>query len=259
RDAIDTLVTYKRDKFLFIDTAGIRRRGKIERGVERFSLSRTQEAIHRCDLAVVLIDASEGLVEQDTKIIGTVLRAKKACLILVNKWDLHQDGSPETERLTSELERRLAFIPFASTLFISALKKTGLRAVFREITPIIEGFSRRIPTGPLNRAFEKAVSSHPPPQAGSKKPVRLNFITQTGTKPPAFVIFSNRPEALKQPYIRYLENEFRSLFSFPGSPLVFHIRKKTGEPPVRARRPKNREKLDKKTHNRPNKRRKKNN
>lgn len=225
RDAIDSLVRHNDKSYHFIDTAGIRRRGKIERGVERYSLSRAQTAIERCDVAVVVLDATEGIVEQDTKIIGEALKARKGCLILVNKWDLRQHDAKAVERIRVELKRRLSFIPYAPILFISALKATPVKEIFEKIDAIVTAYSRRISTGALNRAFEQAVTAKPPSQR-SGKVVKLNYITQAETRPPTFVIFSNRPEQVKEPYLRYLENFLRQTFDFTGTPLAIRLRKK---------------------------------
>lgn len=225
RDAIDSLVRHNDKSYHFIDTAGIRRRGKIERGVERYSLSRALTAIERCDLAVVVLDAVEGIVEQDTKIIGQALKARKGCLILVNKWDLRRDDPKAREKIASELRRRLAFIPYAPILYISALKATPVKEIFEKIDAIVTAFSRRISTGALNRAFEQAVSAKPPPQR-SGRPVKLNYITQAEVRPPTFVIFSNRPDQVKEPYLRYLENFLREMFDFTGTHLAIRLRKK---------------------------------
>ncbi|MBI3609577.1 MAG: ribosome biogenesis GTPase Der [Nitrospirae bacterium] len=225
RDTIDSRVRHDGKTYCFIDTAGIRRRGRIERGVERYSLSRALTAIERCDLAVVVLDAAEGIVEQDTKIIGQALKARKGCLILVNKWDRRRGDPKAREKIRSELERRLSFIPYAPVLFISALEGTPVKEIFEKIDAIVTAYSNRVSTGALNRAFERAVSTHPPPQR-SGRPVKLNYITQAEVRPPTFVIFSNRPEQVKEPYLRYLENFLRDSFDFTGTPLAIRIRKK---------------------------------
>lgn len=225
RDAIDSRVRYKEKSYQFIDTAGIRRRGRIERGVEQYGLARALKAIERCDLAVVILDASEGIVEQDTKIIGRILKARKGCLILVNKWDLRRDDPKAREKVASELKRRLTFVSYAPILFISALKDTPVEEIFEKIDFIMAAYVRRISTGALNRAFERAVSSYPPPQRAGR-PVKLNYITQAEVRPPTFVIFSNRPEQIKAPYLRYLENFLRESFDFTGTPLTLRLRKK---------------------------------
>lgn len=225
RDSIDSKVRYDGKLYLFVDTAGIRRRGRIERGVERYSLARALTTIERCDLAVVVLDATEGIVEQDTKIIGRVLKARKGCFILVNKWDLKWHDPKAKEKIATELRRRLAFIPYAPILFISALKGTPVKEIFEKIDTIVTAYAHRISTGALNRAFEQAVSANPPPQRQGR-PVKLNYITQAEVRPPTFVIFSNRPEQIKEPYIRYLENFLRESFDFTGTPLTLRLRKK---------------------------------
>jgi GTPase len=225
RDAIDSRVRHNGQTYDFIDTAGIRRRGKIDRGVERYSLSRALTAIERCDLAVIVLDATEGIVEQDTKIIGRVLKARKGCLILVNKWDMRQHDSKAVEKIRTQLKRRLSFIPYAPILFISALKGAPVKDIFEKINTIVTAYSNRISTGALNRAFEQAVSANPPPQRHGKA-VKLNYVTQAEVRPPTFVIFSNRPELIREPYLRYLENFFRNAFDFMGTPLAIRIRKK---------------------------------
>jgi GTP-binding protein len=225
RDSIDSRVRYDAKSYLFVDTAGIRRRGRIEHGVEWYSLARALNAIERCDLAVVVLDATEGIVEQDTKIIGRVLKARKGCLILVNKWDLKWHDPKAKEKIASELRRRLAFIPYAPILFISALKGAPVKEIFEKIDSIVTAYAHRISTGALNRAFEQAVSANPPPQRQGR-PVKLNYITQAEVRPPTFVIFSNRPEQIKEPYIRYLENFLRESFDFTGTPLTLRLRKK---------------------------------
>ena len=225
RDAIDSMVRYDGRNYQFIDTAGIRRRGKVTRGVERYGLSRALEAIERCDLAVVVIDAQDGIVEQDTKIIGLALKAQKACLILVNKWDLRREDPRGREQIFKEMSRRLVFIPYAGVLYLSALNEPPVGEIFERINTTVAAFSGRIPTGALNRAFEKAVTAHTPPLVKGR-PVKLNYITQVETRPPTFLIFANRPEAVRKPYLRYLENFLRETFDFVGSPLVIRFRKK---------------------------------
>ncbi len=225
RDSIDSVLEHDGRRYHFIDTAGMRRRGKIERGVERYSLSRAMMAIERCDLAVIVLDAGEGIVEQDTKIIGAALKFRKGCMIVVNKWDLIREDARGRERVMNELKRRLDFIPHAPVLFISALKGMPVKEIFERIDAVAAAYAHRVPTGALNRAFEKAVQSHPPPQAAGR-PVKLNYITQAEIRPPTFVIFSNRPEKIKAPYLRFLENFLRSEFDFTGTPLSFRLRKK---------------------------------
>ncbi len=225
RDAIDSLVKYKGRPYLFIDTAGIRRRGKIERGIERYSISRALSAIDRCDIAIVLMEAVEGIVEQDTKIVGRVLAAKKGCILIVNKWDLRQSDRKARQDILSEFKRRFSFINFAPIVFISALKGFQPKRIFKILEEITAAYTLRVPTGELNRAFEKALTTNPPPSYKGKL-TRLYYITQAGIRPPTFVIFSNRPEQVKVPYRRYLENFLREQFGFVGIPLALVFRQR---------------------------------
>ena len=223
RDTIDTLVEQDGRRYLFIDTAGIRRRGRIERGVERYSLARALEAIQRADVALMLLDASEGIVEQDTKIVGLALKAKKGCVILLNKWDVIEGDAKAKDRRRLELSRRLGFIPYAPVRLISALRGDQVKEIFGLVNEVYSAYTRRITTGELNRVFEAAVTANPPPQTGGRR-VKLYYITQAATRPPTFVLFVNRPDDVKPPYLRYLENVLRERFEFGGSPLVLRLR-----------------------------------
>lgn len=225
RDAIDAEINYKGKTYLFIDTAGIRRRGKIDRGVERYSISRSLSAIDQCDLALVILDMGERLVEQDTKILGRVIAQKKGCIILVNKVDLAEARPELAERMEVDLKRKLRFIPFAPVTRLSALKGFNPRNIFEMIDGVMESYLHRITTGDLNRAFEKAMDRNPPP-LDHGRPVRLNYVTQTQVAPPTFVIFSNRPRQVTPTYQRYLENFLRDEFGFMGVPLDLVFRQK---------------------------------
>jgi GTP-binding protein len=223
RDAIDTPVEFDGKPYVFVDTAGIRRRGRIERGVERFSLARALEAIRRADVAVVVLDGAEGLVEQDTKIIGQVLKENKGCILLINKWDLAAADPQARAKRLAEAQRRLSFITHAPMRFISARTGSHVKDLFGLIDEVFAAYARRVPTGELNRAFEEAVEARHPPQTGGRH-VKLYYITQTATRPPTFVIFANRPADVKTPYLRYIENFFRERFGFIGTPLKFVLR-----------------------------------
>jgi GTP-binding protein len=223
RDAIDSLVRQAGRSYLFVDTAGIRRRGRIERGVERYSISRALSAIERSDIVVVLMDAVEGIVEQDTKIVGRVLEAQKGCILVVNKCDLVEKDPEARPKIAGGLQRKLSFIQYAPVVFISALKGFQPKKVFKLIDEVMAAYTRRIPTGELNRAFEKALAEKPPPSSKGKL-TKLFYITQAGVKPPTFVIFANRPEQVKAPYRRYLENFLRGRFNFAGVPLNIQFR-----------------------------------
>ena len=225
RDTIDSLVRYDGHRYLFIDTAGIRRRGRIQRGVERYSMARALSAIGRCDIAVVLMDASEGLVEQDTKIVGHVLQAQKGCILIINKWDLCEERSQERRKIQADLYRKLGFIQYAPLVFISALKGFESKSIFKSIEQVITSYTLRIQTGELNRVFEKALCSNPPPSYRGKT-AKLYYITQAQSAPPTFVIFCNDPIRIKESYRRYLVNFLREKFGFIGAPLQLIFRQR---------------------------------
>jgi GTP-binding protein len=227
RDTIDTLIDRGGKTYRFIDTAGLRRRGKVSRGVEHFSVERTRDALARTDVAVVLIDATEGVVEQETKIVGEVLAAGRACVLVVNKWDLKPRGEDERAAFLSEVARRFTFIEHAPVLFISALKGTGMAQVFTAINEVMAAYTTRVTTGDLNRFFEAVVRDHPPPLSKGRA-VRLNYITQAGVKPPTFVVFASDAKAVSAHYRRYLENALRRRFGFRGTPIRIVIRSKRG-------------------------------
>lgn len=227
RDTIDTLVERAGKTYRFVDTAGLRRRGKVSRGVEHFSAERAHDALARADLALVLVDAVEGAVDQEAKIVGEVLAAGRACVLVVNKWDLKPQGESERTAFLTELARRFAFVEHAPVLFISALKGTGVGKVFSTIDEVMTAYTMRVTTGDLNRFFDGVVRDHPPPLSKGR-PVRLNYITQAGVKPPTFVVFASDAKAVATHYRRYLENALRQRFGFRGTPIRIVVRSKRG-------------------------------
>ncbi len=218
RDAIDTLVCYKQAAYLFIDTAGIRRRGKIDPGVERYSVARAMRAIGRADLAVLILDGVEGVTEQDTKIAGLALRGGRACVLLVNKWDLRDDDPDAKAKYEAELRRRFAFLAWAPVLYGSAIEFKTVAGVFPVINRALKAFAHRVPTAQLNRIFQAAIAANPLP-IRKWKPVKSVYITQVAAKPPTFVLFCKHPEEIGTPYLRYLENYLREQFDFAGTPI----------------------------------------
>jgi GTP-binding protein len=218
RDAIDTLVRYKKAEYLFIDTAGIRRRGKIDPGVERYSVARAMRALGRADLAVLILDSVEGVTEQDTKIAGLALRGGRACVLLVNKWDLRADDPDAKAKYDAELRRRFAFLAWAPVLYGSALELKTVAGVFPVINRALKAFAHRVTTAQLNRTFQDAIAANPLP-IRKGKPVKSAYITQVAAKPPTFVLFCKHPEEIAAPYLRYLENYFREQFDFAGTPI----------------------------------------
>jgi GTP-binding protein len=228
RDAIDTLVTYQGRRYLFTDTAGIRRRGRVERGIEGYSVARAMRAMGRSDIAVLILDGVEGITEQDTKIIGLVLKQGRACVLLVNKWDLRAGEAGARDRYTRELRRRLPFIPWAPVHFGSALKPDSVAQVFPLLDRVAASFTARIPTGKLNKFLQELLAAHPlPVRKGRPGKATLSaYITQVSTRPPAFALFVGHPENVTANYLKLLENRLRDHFEFPGVPLHIMVRKK---------------------------------
>jgi len=228
RDAIDTLVSHEGKRYLFTDTAGLRRRGRIERGVEGYSVARAMRAMGRSDIVVVILDGVEGVTEQDTKIIGLVLKQGRACILLVNKWDLRGGEAGARERYMQELRRRLPFVPWAPVHFGSALKPDSVAQLFPLLDRVAAAFTARIPTGRLNRFLQDLLTVHPlPVRKGRPSTTTLSsYITQVATKPPAFALFVGHPENVTANYLKLLENRLRDSFEFPGTPLRILVRKK---------------------------------
>jgi GTP-binding protein len=228
RDSIDTVVAYKGRRYLFTDTAGIRRRGRVERGIEGYSVARAMRAMGRSDIAVLVLDGVEGITEQDTKIIGLLLKQGRACVILVNKWDLRAGEAGARERYTQELKRRLPFIPWAPVLFGSALKPDSVAQVFPLLDRVNAAFTGRIPTGQLNKFLQEVLAQHPlPVKKGRPGKATLSaYITQVAAKPPAFALFVGHPENVTTNYLKLLENRLREQFGLPGTPIHLLVRKK---------------------------------
>ena len=228
RDAVDELVVHKERSYLFVDTAGIRRRGKIDRGIERYSVARALDALERCDVALLVIDASEGIVEQDTKISGQVIDAGKGLVLLINKWDT-QAGTPKAkEAMQIEIARRFAYLPSPVILYTSGLTKQGVNKIFGQLDRVLDGYVLRITTGELNRLVRRLMARKPPP-TDKGRPVKLYYLTQAGVKPPTFVLFTNRPTGIQPAYLRFIEHQLRAQFGFFGTPIRFVIRKRESE------------------------------
>ena len=228
RDPVDSLVTHEGKRYVFTDTAGIRRRGKVGRGIEGYGVMRSLRAIGRSDVAVLLLDGVEGVTEQDTKIAGAILRQGRACLLLVNKWDLRA-GEPDARKIYDlELRRRFPFMTWAPVLYGSALKPGSLGRLVSTIDDVHTMFTKRIPTGTLNTWLQEIFVTHPLPTRKGKpsKVTKSAFITQVAVGPPAFALFVGHPQDLTPSYLRYLENQLRDSYSFSGTPLHLLVRKK---------------------------------
>ena len=228
RDPIDSLVTHEGTRYVFTDTAGIRRRGKIDRGIEGYSVMRSLRAIGRSDVAVLLLDGVEGVTEQDTKIAGAILKQGRACILLVNKWDLRAGDVEARKKYELELHRRFPFLTWAPVLYGSALKPDSLQKLFPQIDDVHTMFTKRIPTGTLNTWLQEILVTHPLPVRKGKpsKVTKSAFITQVATKPPVFALFVGHPQDITPAYLRYLENQLRESYGFAGTPLRLLVRKK---------------------------------
>jgi GTPase len=228
RDAIDTLVTWQGRTYLFTDTAGIRRRGRVERGIEGYSVARAMRAMGRSDVAVLVLDGVEGITEQDTKIIGLVLKQGRAVVLLVNKWDLRAGEAGARDRYTQELKRRLPFVPWAPVLFGSAMKPDSVAQLFPLLDRVAAAFMGRIPTGKLNKFLQELLVIHPMPVRKGRpgKTTLSAYMTQVSTRPPAFALFVGHPENVTTNYQKLLENRLRESFEFPGVPIRILVRKK---------------------------------
>jgi GTP-binding protein len=228
RDPIDSLVAHEGRRYLFTDTAGIRRRGKIDRGVEGYSVLRSLRAIGRSDLAVLVLDGAEGVTEQDTKLAGAILKQGRGCLLWVNKWDLRRGDGGARKDFELQLRRRLPFLTWAPVLYGSAIESNSVSALFVRIDEVYATFSKRIPTGALNAWLQTLLSAHPLPVRRGKptKITKSAFITQVTTAPPAFALFVGHPEDISPAYLRFLENQLRDTYDFTGTPLRILVRKK---------------------------------
>jgi GTP-binding protein len=228
RDPVDTVATFRGKQYVFTDTAGIRRRGKVERGIEGYSVARSLRAIGRSDVAVLVLDAAEGVTEQDTKIAGLVLRQGRACVLIVNKWDLKSEDVQAREAYKENLARRFPFLAWAPVLFISALQPDFLRGLFTLIDQVFLSFNKRVPTGTLNQFFQALLVEHPLPVKKGKptKASKSAFLTQVATRPPVFVLFVGHPDDMTPAYLRYLENQLRKEYRFSGTPIRLMVRRK---------------------------------
>lgn len=225
RDAIDTPVVRNGQKFLFIDTAGMRRKAKIDEPIEKYSIMRSLRAVDRSDVVLMVFDAVEGVTEQDKKIVGYAHEAGKALILVVNKWDLYEKDNTSTLRYTEMLRKELVFLQYAPVVFVSALTKQRIHRLPEVIAYVAEQNAMRISTSVLNQVIEDAIAVNPTPSDKGKR-LKIMYTTQVKIKPPTFVIFVNEPEIMHFSYQRYLENKLREAFGFEGTPIQMIIRGK---------------------------------
>ena len=225
RDAVDTLFENQYGRYMFIDTAGIRRKSKVEERVEKFSVMRAQMAIERADVCLIMIDARDGVTEQDTKIAGLAHEAGKASIVVVNKWDLIDKETGTMEKMRKDIMRDLSFMSYAPILFISALTGQRTDRIFELINFVNDQSNMRITTGMLNNVLADAQARVQPPTDKGRR-LKIYYMTQTGIKPPNFVIFCNNRELFHFSYQRYLENQIRAVFGLEGTPVRIVIRQK---------------------------------
>ena len=225
RDAIDTVVKWNGKEYVFIDTAGIRRKSKVKEDIERYSVIRTVTAVERADVVVIVIDATEGVTEQDAKIAGIAHENGKGIIIAVNKWDAIEKNDKTVYEYTNKVRQILSFMQYAEIMFISAKTGQRLPKLFDMIDMVIENHTMRIETGVVNEIMAEAVAMQQPPSDKGKR-LRLYYITQVSVKPPTFVIFVNDKELMHFSYTRYIENRIREAFGFRGTPLRFIIRER---------------------------------
>lgn len=226
RDAIDTSIIYNDKEYIFVDTAGLRRKSKIKEELERYSIIRTVSAVEKSDVVVLLIDATEGVSEQDAKIIGIAHERGRGVIIAVNKWDAIEKDDKTIYKFRDKIVQTLSFVPYAEILFISALTGQRITKLFESIDVVLQNQTLRVKTGVLNEIMSEAVVMQQPPTDKGKR-LKLYYITQVGVKPPTFVIFCNDKELFHFSYQRYIENKIREAFGFSGTSIRLVIRERS--------------------------------
>ena len=225
RDAIDTDIVHDGKEYVFIDTAGLRRKNKIKEELERYSIIRTVTAVERADVVLVVIDATQGVTEQDAKIAGIAHERGKGIIVVVNKWDAIEKNDKTMREYENEVRRVLSFMPYAEIMYVSAETGQRLNKLYDMIDMVIENQTMRVATGVLNEIMTEAVAMQQPPSDKGKR-LKLYYMTQVSVKPPSFVIFVNDKELMHFSYTRYLENKIREAFGFRGTALKFFIRER---------------------------------
>ena len=225
RDAVDSRFENEKGKYLFIDTAGMRKKSRVDDRVEKFSVLRATMAIERADVCLILIDANEGVTEQDTKVAGLAHEAGKACVIVVNKWDAVEKDTKTMQKMTDDVRRDLSYMTYAPVVFLSALTGARVEKLFDVINSVAEQASMRISTGLLNQVLSDATTRVQPPTDKGRR-LRVFYMTQVGVKPPHFVVFCNDAKLFHFSYQRYIENQIRNTFGLEGTPVKLSIRQK---------------------------------
>ena len=225
RDAVDSYFENERGKYLLIDTAGLRRKSKVDDRIEKFSAMRSRDAVERSDVCLILLDAREGVTEQDSKVAGLAHESGKGCILVVNKWDLIDKDTKTMDKQREEIRKALSFMPYAPILFISALTGQRVPRLFELINYVNEQNAMRISTGMLNSVLGDATARVQPPTDKGKR-LKLYYMTQTGVRPPTFLIFCNDRELFHFSYQRYIENQLRGTFGLEGTPLRLVIRQR---------------------------------
>ncbi|MCL5023101.1 MAG: ribosome biogenesis GTPase Der [Nitrospirae bacterium] len=232
RDSIDSVCTYYGKKYLLIDTAGLRKKGRIGYSLERYSMVRAVRSIERCDVALIVLDASEGLVEQDKRIAGMVAAYGKGAVFVFNKWDLVKDPEFTHKRLLSEFRNEFWFFSHAPAITVSGLERKRVTKIFPLIDAVISERKKRIATSELNELLARTLSSAPVPLYRGRE-VKFFYMTQVKTEPPEFVVFVNHPEGVKDAQKRFLERSLREQFSFSGTPIRIFVKGRSGDPRVK--------------------------
>lgn len=225
RDAVDSVMKYHGEEIVIIDTAGLRRRARIKENIEMYSILRTQRAIDRCDVAVVLIDSELGIEAQDKKIINDVVEARRGVIIAFNKWDIVEKDSKTADAITKQIREDIKTLDYIPIVFVSALTKQRVTKIVELCREVQERRQRRISTSELNGALLEEIEKTPPPSV-SGRDLRINYITQVGTQPPVFAFFSNHPELIPDSYKRFLERKMRDVFELEGVPVSFLFKRK---------------------------------
>ncbi|MFH1952179.1 MAG: ribosome biogenesis GTPase Der [Pseudomonadota bacterium] len=225
RDAVDTPFRYGDREYLLIDTAGIRRKAKVREKIDKFSMIKALKSLDRCHVALVLLDAAEGVSDQDARICGYAFEKGRGLILVVNKWDLIKGDARKRGLLYSAIERQLKFLSFAPRINVSALTGERVMKLFEKIDVVYDQFSNRISTGVINRSIQKIIEAHPPPRIGQGR-LKFFYATQTRTRPPTFTIFVNRPDMLHFSYERFLINQLREHFGLSSTPINLTFRKR---------------------------------